>query len=718
MTHGKKHTPDSRADILVAEDSLTQAARIEHLLRDQGYDVRTADSGKKALQAAREKAPTIVISDIVMPEMDGYTLCKHIKADEELREIPVVLLTSLTAAEEVLKALECGADSFIRKPYEPDYLLSRTEHILANRLARQNSGVKLGAEIQLAGKKYFITSERQQILDLLFSTFMDAVRMNADLESKQRTLLQMAGQMQEKVEELAAANRQLQVRGQQIARSAQMKSKFLSDMSHEMRTPLNAIVGFAGLLEDHSAGGLNEKQTRFVRHVKQGAEHLLHLINDILDLSKIEAGLLEIRCEEFRIEDALPEVLDIIQPISMAKNIEVQHSRQNRQSVRADRMRFKQILYNLVSNAVKFTPKEGHILVECVDEDHQVRISVTDSGIGIRPEDQKIVFEEFRQVHGTSQDSAHRGTGLGLTITKRLVEQQGGSISLESQPGRGSRFSFTLPASAGAAPFVSLLPPGQAGTGSRKAVILIVDDEPAARELVNYLAKDYQTDMAHSGKEALAKAKSLRPDAITLDVLMGNGDGFRILTLLREDPKTAGLPIIILSVGDQKRVGFALGATDYLGKPIRKSVLLETVRNHIPFRPDNDSAILLVDDDPKALELMEEILQTAGYKAERALGGASALEILSSKTIGAVLLDLLMPGMDGFQVIRHIRSQENLKHLPIFVMTGKELTAEEKTLLGQQTQAWFSKSGSWQQQLTGEIGKIIQNKSAKAAAQS
>src|SRR5580692_6381669 len=300
-------TGKQQVDILIAEDSLTQAARLEHLLRGQGYDVRIADSGTKALAAAREKPPTLLISDIVMPEMDGYTLCKQIKADEKLKDVPVVLLTSLTAAEEVLKALECGADSFIRKPYDAEYLLSRTEHILANLMSRHASGVKLGAEIYLGGKKYFITSERQQILDLLFSTFMDAVRMNADLEEKQSKLLQMAGELKKKLEELAAANKELEVRGREIERATQLKSKFLANMSHDLRTPLNAIVGFSGLLEDQTAGELNDKQKRFVNHIKQGADHLLQLINDILDLSKIEAGQLEIRCEDFRVSDAIPE---------------------------------------------------------------------------------------------------------------------------------------------------------------------------------------------------------------------------------------------------------------------------------------------------------------------------------------------------------------------------------------------------------------------------
>ncbi|MGC1372310.1 MAG: response regulator [Candidatus Sulfotelmatobacter sp.] len=704
-----------QVDILIAEDSLTQAARLEHLLRGQGYEVRIAGSGKEALAAARKKPPTILISDIVMPEMDGYTLCKQIKSDDKLKDVPVVLLTSLTAAEEVLKALECGADSFIRKPYDAEYLLSRTEHILTNLALRHASGMKLAAEIYLGGKKYFITSERQQILDLLFSTFMDAVRMNADLEEKQNKLQQMAGELEKKVKELAAANQELEVRGREIERATQMKSKFLANMSHDLRTPLNAIVGFSGLLQDQTAGELNDKQKRFVNHITQGADHLLQLINDILDLSKIEAGQLEIRCEDFRIQDAMPEVLSMIRSLAMAKKIEVQHEMRAQQPVYADRVRFKQVLYNLLSNAVKFTPQGGRIIIDCVDEGKQVRISVTDTGIGIRPEDQKLVFDEFRQIEGTGQDPANQGTGLGLAITKRLVEQQGGVITLESELGKGSCFSFTLPAGSGTASSKASRPNTIADASPRKPLVLIVDNEASARELLaSHLGNEYQVAFAKSGAEALTKAKELCPDAIALDVLMDNGDGFDVLTVLREDPETRDLPVIILSVVDRKRVGFALGATDYLVKPIRKSALLEAFNKHVPSRIDDDAAILLVDDDPKTLEMLEETLRAVGYETQSVRSGARALEVLSSKLIGAVMLDLLMPGMDGFQVIRHIRGEETLRHLPVFVMTGKTLTTEELTLLGRETQAWFQKNGSWQQQLVTEIHRAMRRKAASA----
>src|SRR6202049_1201463 len=352
----------------------------------------------------------------------------------------------------------------------------------------------------------------------------DGALQRAHSELEQRVL--------ERTTQLAVANKELDLRNREVERATQLKSKFLASMSHELRTPLNAIVGFSDLLAEQTAGPLNDKQNRFVHHIKQGSGHLLQLINDILDLSKIEAGQLEFHCEPFQIGEALPEVLSTIRPLAMAKHITVQEKIEGDVGVFADRVRFKQILYNLLSNAVKFTPKHGRIDIECYETSGAVCVSVADTGIGIRPEDLKLVFEEFRQVE-VSNANTQEGTGLGLAITKRLVEQQGGKISLESELGKGSRFTFTLPAgtktktSSLATNTVSATAPQRAAgaEGRSKPLVLIVDDELPARELLaSYLSSEYRIAMASSGTEAVEKAQQLRPDAITLDVLLAGGN--------------------------------------------------------------------------------------------------------------------------------------------------------------------------------------------------
>ncbi len=519
-------------------------------------------------------------------------------------------------------------------------------------------------------------------------------------------------------ETLEQANRELDLRNREVERATRLKSKFLASMSHELRTPLNAIVGFSDLLADGTPGELNVKQKRFVNHIRTGSAHLLELIKDILDLSKIEAGLLELHCEDFSVEEVVPEVLSTIRHIAMAKNIEIKQEFETQCLVYADRVRFKQILYNLLSNAVKFTPKDGSITVRYSEDGTCACLSVTDTGIGIRPEDQELVFEEFRQVEGDTT-AQHEGTGLGLAITKRLVEQQGGRIWLASEVGKGSCFSFTLPLGTAIVekPAVVQSNSQAADDSHEKPLILVVDDEVAARELMaNYLDPHYRVAWAGSGEEAVKKAQSLHPAAITLDILMPGCGGFNTLNALRTNPQTANIPVIIVSIIDQKKIGFALGATDYLIKPIQKPVLLETLHRHLNLKKGSHDPILLVDDDPKNLELLEATLRIAGYATQSVGSGNMALDVLSSQSVRAVLLDLLMPGMDGFQVIRHLRQQPSSKGLPILVMTAKELTREERALLSRETQGVFQKQGSWQEQLITEIGRVVCDPKLAAAA--
>lgn len=572
-------------------------------------------------------------------------------------------------------------------------------------------------------KRYSIraaaTASRDEV-----STLIEAFNeMLEEIQQRDTALLQARDKLEKRVEErtveLAAANKELELRNREVERATQLKSSFLANMSHELRTPLNAIVGFSDLLGEQTAGQLNPKQARFVHHIKQGSTHLLQLINDILDLSKIEAGQLEFRYENFGVKDAIPEVLSTIRPLAMAKNITVQEDLRTDLAIRADRVRFKQVLYNLLSNAVKFTPKNGKLDIESYNNGDMIYVSVSDTGIGIRPEDHAMIFEEFRQVEGST--STHQGTGLGLAITKRLVERQGGTISLKSELGKGSKFTVSFPVGKDKArPQAEVSRPAEAHSTptERTPLVLVVDDELASRELLtSYLAPSYRIVTAESGAEALAKSRELRPDAMILDVLMAKGNGFETLIALRNAPETATIPIIILSIVDQKQIGFALGATDYLVKPISRPLLLETVRKYVGPQLVEDSTILLVDDDSKTLELLSETLRSAGYETQSVQTGTRALEILEFKIVDAVLLDLLMPGMDGFEVIRHIRGKENLHNLPIFVMTGKTLTAEERNLLNSETQALFQKHSSWQEQLITEIARVLSNGRARAAGQ-
>src|SRR6266403_3288933 len=324
--------------------------------------------------------------------------------------------------------------------------------------------------------------------DILIHAFND---MLGQIQQREEALRDAHRELEQRVEartaQLAAANKELEQQNREVERATQLKSQFLASMSHELRTPLNAIIGFSDLLAEKTADHRTDKQNRFIAHVRNCARHLLQLINDILDLSKIESGLLELRRETFGLSEVMPEVLSVIRPLAIAKKIHIQHG-EELFPVYADRVRFKQILYNLLSNALKFTPEGGRVRVEGSIDGSLVCISVTDSGIGIRPEDQQLIFEEFRQA-GESTKGVKEGTGLGLAITKRLVERQGGTIRVESELGKGSCFSFTLPVGRVALdvqpePVMSEVNVAGADRADGKSLVLVVDDEPSARELL------------------------------------------------------------------------------------------------------------------------------------------------------------------------------------------------------------------------------------------
>jgi PAS domain S-box-containing protein len=506
-------------------------------------------------------------------------------------------------------------------------------------------------------------------------------------------------------------NRQLEIHSLEVQQATQLKSEFLASMSHELRTPLNAILGFSDLLAGETAGALNSKQMRFIGHVRNGATHLLALINDILDISKIEAGQFEIFPENVSLQHALAEVVSQLQPLidkrKMGLNIVLEQF-----TVYADRVRLKQILYNLLSNALKFTPEHGSTTVAAHTEGDQVHISVTDTGVGIRKEDQAAIFEKFRQV-GESARGIKEGTGLGLAITRKLVEQQGGKITVESEPGKGATFIFTLPAGQHSAIAEAPSLRVSSGSKSKQPIILVVDDKAQERELLaGYLAPEgYQIVTAASGDEGISMARNLRPDVITLDILMPTGSGWEMLHQLRNTPETSHIPIVVVSVVDQKQLGFALGAAEYLVKPVSKEILLEALDRHIVSNGKTSFTCLVIDDDQATLQMVSEVLHSAGCWPVAIDNGKSALEFLKEHKVDVILLDLVMPEMDGFEVLRHLKGSPQLQNLPIVIMTAKDITQDERELLERQSHGLIQKEDKWKDHLLGSIRRVIAAKS-------
>ena len=509
-------------------------------------------------------------------------------------------------------------------------------------------------------------------------------------------------------EHIEFKNQELEQRNREVTRANKLKSQFLASMSHELRTPLNAILGFSELLLDQSAGPLVEKQKRWIDFIQKGGRHLLQLINDILDLSKIEAGQVELNVESFLVETAIPEVVSNIRPLLMEKKVSLTSRIEPELFVLADRIRFKQILYNLLSNAVKFTPMEGQVAIEASRSGDHVRFTLIDNGIGIDPQHQHIIFEEFRQVE-SPDGTVKEGTGLGLAITRRLVEQQGGKISVESELGKGAKFTFTLPLGRSGA--VAQIPSAAvpAPSKSKQPVVLVVDDEAQDRELLaNYLSPEgYQIITAASGEEAITKARDLRPDVITLDILMPSGSGWEMLHRLRNTPETAKTPIVVVSIVDQKQLGFSLGAAEYLVKPVSKEILLEALSRHIISNGKTTFTCLIIDDDQETLRLVSEVLNSVGCAPVAIDNGKNALEFLKEHKVDVILLDLLMPEMDGFEVLRRVKESPELQNLPIVIMTAKEITQAERELLERQSRGLIQKGNKWKDHLLASIRKVI-----------
>ena len=510
---------------------------------------------------------------------------------------------------------------------------------------------------------------------------------------------------------LAAANKELELRNREVERANRMKSEFLASMSHELRTPLNAIIGFSDLLAEQVAGALSSKQQRFVGHIQQGARHLLALINDILDLSKVEAGRLELSRENVPVASALAEILISIRPAAAAKGIAVHSSIGPGVTVFADRIRFKQIMLNLLGNAVKFTPDGGKIWVEATERRGRLTVSVSDTGLGIPIEEQEAIFDAFHQA-GASAKGIKEGTGLGLAITRRLVEEHGGRIWVESEPGKGARLSFTMLAGRDLAEDdapEAAAESQQPWTPREHPLVLVVDDEAPARELLaSWLEPEgYQLITAGSSSEALAKAAEHVPDAITLNMLMPGKGGWDTLYALKKTPVTAAIPVIVVTVVDEPKIGLALGAAEYLVKPVDKDVLLETVRRYIGPGSNGPANVLVVDDEAGTRELLKEMLESDGYIPMLASNGKEALEALAQISVSAMLLDLIMPEMDGFELLLRMKEDAGLRNIPVLVLTAKDLADNEIEMLRHETIGLFQKDREWKKQLLVELRRAV-----------
>ncbi|HKW91815.1 MAG TPA: GAF domain-containing protein [Methylomirabilota bacterium] len=513
--------------------------------------------------------------------------------------------------------------------------------------------------------------------------------------------------------------REIEDKSRQLEVADQHKSEFLANMSHELRTPLNAIIGYSEMLQEDAADLGAAQFTDDLQKINAAGKHLLELINAVLDLSKIEAGKMELYLEGFDVAGLVRDIAAVIQPLAAknANRLEVRCP-EGIGAMRADLTKVRQALFNLLSNACKFTDR-GTISLAVATEARDGRdwmvFSVSDTGIGMTPEQLTRLFEAFSQADAATTRK-YGGTGLGLALSRRLCRIMGGDITVESEAGRGSTFTIRLPAlvkeavEEPAATAGATAGPVPSGIGT----VLVIDDEAAVRDLMQrFLTREgFRVVTAAGGEEGLRQARALHPDAITLDVMMPGMDGWAVLSALKADAAVAGIPVIMLTIVDDRNLGYALGASDYLTKPIDRERLMTVLGKY-----RRDLPVLVVDDDPAVRQLFRRMLEAAGYAVMEAENGRVALERLRESPPSVILLDLMMPEMDGFEVVTELRRHDAWRAIPIIVVTARDLSAEDRERLNGHVQRILQKGTHGRDRLLGEVRELVAASVARRRAQ-
>ncbi|GGC85524.1 hypothetical protein GCM10010994_49270 [Chelatococcus reniformis] len=504
--------------------------------------------------------------------------------------------------------------------------------------------------------------------------------------------------------------------------ASRTKSSFLANMSHELRTPLNAIIGYSEILLEDAVDRGDEDSQPDLRKIQTAGKHLLGLINDILDLSKIEAGRLDIYLEDVDVQKLVGDVSTLVQPLMQAnQNRLVIDCPADIGAMSTDLTKVRQSLLNLLSNAAKFT-KAGDVKLDVTAEPgpdgvRRIRFAVTDSGIGMSEEQMGRLFQAFTQADSSTTRN-YGGTGLGLTITKHFCVMLGGSIDVTSVPGTGSTFTIVLPDTGAAAPAAA---PGRSPIAGRAAAatgptVLVVDDDPVVHDVLTAtLVRDnYRILHARNGEEAMRIARATPPDVITLDVVMPRVDGWSVLGMLKSDPMLAPIPVIMISIVDDRALGYSLGASEFMTKPIDRQRLL-TVLRAVVDKP-RGGLVLVVDDAPEVREFIRHVVESTGLKVAEAVNGQEALAWLEANgNPSLILLDLMMPVMDGFAFLDAMRATPARLDVPVVVLTAKELADEERTFLAERTMHVFTKGMQSGQSLAAALAAIVARRPERAA---
>ena len=586
MLLGAEPELELRPILLAIDDDPDNRAFLTKAVSRQGFEVVTAPNATQARRQLDGRRPALIFLDVQMPEESGLTLLPQMLRD--FPESVVVMMTAYGSEQVAAEALRGGADDYIAKPID----LQRLRELLERNLEKQR-----------------LRAERQSLV--------------SRLKDSNRYLMRQHSALRRADEEILQVNRQLE-------QSNRYKSEFLANMSHELRTPLNAILGFSEILLDLTMNLTAGERTEFLRNIHSSGQHLLGLINDILDLAKIEAGKMELHAEEMPVKEAIQEVTGILDPMARQQGLQVTTVGAAEAGViKADRSKFKQVLYNLLSNAVKFTPPPGQITLTVKDSPSQLTVSVQDTGIGMKPEDLPKLFREFEQIDG-SYTRRYQGTGLGLALCRRFVQMHGGRIWAESQFGKGSTFTFTIPRGlrpAAELPVEEALQPIET---MELPLALVVEDDPASSQRMTAEIQGVGFRVAHArdGDEAVRKAMEILPDLVVMETVLPAKDGWQVLQELRARAATADVPVLVCSVTKNQPLMSKYGVVGYVAKPWETRTMQDELRRigqGIKARRDR-VRVLLVHRERRALATLAAALVEEGFEVFRAPGLQEALE--------------------------------------------------------------------------------------------